>query len=191
MPRLLPIAMLVCMGLLGCDLIPSFGTKLSMIFSERKGKRNVEEQAHGSADHCSAETSGGRADGRRNRPREWRIEAHDLRLESEVRRDGCEPGAACIYQVLLHLSGQRDRPTETHCSEPEEIADEPRERYAFQVTPCQFGRLDHFVEFVLSIAARKPFANFAASSFAQKCMKNKRGSSVSMWLCRAVTAIPF
>src|SRR5262245_26302011 len=29
-----------------------------------------------------------------------------------------------------------------------------------------------------------------ASSFAQKCMKNRRGRSSSMWLCRAVISIP-
>src|SRR5215475_13870888 len=44
---------------------------------------------------------------------------------------------------------------------------------------------------VLSNAARSPFANFRASSFAQKCMKNSLGCSVSMWLWIAVTSIPF
>ena len=48
----------------------------------------------------------------------------------------------------------------------------------------------YLAEFVLSSAARKPRANFKASSFAQKCMKNKWGESFSIWLCRAVTAIP-
>src|SRR5262249_44121785 len=43
----------------------------------------------------------------------------------------------------------------------------------------------------LSSAARRPFASFSASSFAQKCMKNRRGSSYSMWLCSAVTSMPF
>src|SRR5581483_2608963 len=43
------------------DLIPSFGTKLSMISDERKGKRNVQEQAHGSADDRSAEATGSRS----------------------------------------------------------------------------------------------------------------------------------
>src|SRR5262249_22492722 len=44
---------------------------------------------------------------------------------------------------------------------------------------------------VLSSAARMPLASLRASSFAQKCMKNRRGCSSSMWLCRAVTSIPF
>jgi hypothetical protein len=35
---------------------------------------------------------------------------------------------------------------------------------------------------ILSRAARIAVASFTASSFAQKCMKNRRGSSVSMWL---------
>jgi DNA repair protein SbcC/Rad50 len=43
------------------DLIPSFGTKLSMISDEGKGKRYVEEQAHGSADDRGAETARGRS----------------------------------------------------------------------------------------------------------------------------------
>ena len=44
-----------------------------------------------------------------------------------------------------------------------------------------------FTELVLSMAARNPCASLTASSFAQKCMKNRRGSSVNMWLCTAVT----
>ena len=36
----------------------------------------------------------------------------------------------------------------------------------------------------------RAFASLAASSFAQKCIKNSRGSSFSMWLCRAVTSMP-
>jgi len=43
------------------DLIPSFGTRLSMISDEGKGKRYVEEQAHGGADDWGAETTGGGA----------------------------------------------------------------------------------------------------------------------------------
>jgi hypothetical protein len=35
---------------------------------------------------------------------------------------------------------------------------------------------------ILSSAARTPRPSFSASSFAQKCMKNKRGCSSSMWL---------
>jgi len=48
----------------------------------------------------------------------------------------------------------------------------------------------YFFEFVWSNAARRPFASFTASSFAQKCMKNSRGCSSSMWLCSAVTWMP-
>ena len=75
------------------DLIPSFGTKLSMISDEGKGKRNVEEQAHGSADDRSAEAVGGWAQGGGHGERSGGIEAHDLCLEGKVRRHGCEPGA--------------------------------------------------------------------------------------------------
>ena len=42
----------------------------------------------------------------------------------------------------------------------------------------------------LANAALRPFANCCASSFAQKCMKNSRGWSSSMWLCTAVTSMP-
>src|SRR4029077_12146724 len=75
------------------DLIPSFGTKLSMISDEGKGKRNVEEQAHGIADDRSAEAVGGWAQGGGHGERSGGIEAHDLCLEGKVRRHGCEPGA--------------------------------------------------------------------------------------------------
>ena len=41
------------------DLIPSFGTKLSMISSKERGRVYVEEQAHGGADDRGAQTVGG------------------------------------------------------------------------------------------------------------------------------------
>src|SRR2546423_15135772 len=47
----------------GDDLIPSFRTKLSMIFAKERGRRYVEEQAHGSADDRCAEASGSWAGG--------------------------------------------------------------------------------------------------------------------------------
>jgi len=40
------------------DLIPAFGTKLSMISAKGRGRRNVEEQSHGSADDWGTETAG-------------------------------------------------------------------------------------------------------------------------------------
>ena len=43
-----------------CDLLPAFRTSPSMISDEGKGKRYVEEQAHGSADDRGAETTGSR-----------------------------------------------------------------------------------------------------------------------------------
>src|SRR5258708_4979946 len=39
-------------------------------------------------------------------------------------------------------------------------------------------------------AALSPCASLPASSLAQKCMKNRRGWSSSMWLCSAVTSMP-
>jgi hypothetical protein len=43
------------------DLIPSFRTKLSMIFAQERGRVYVEEQAHGSPDDRGAEASRGGA----------------------------------------------------------------------------------------------------------------------------------
>src|SRR5207244_9291717 len=43
---------------LGIDLIPSFGTKLSMISAKERGSRYVEEQAHRGADHRGVEATG-------------------------------------------------------------------------------------------------------------------------------------
>src|ERR1044071_264849 len=47
-----------------------------------------------------------------------------------------------------------------------------------------------FARAVLSSAARSPLASLIASSFAQKCMKMRRGCSSSMWLWIAVTSMP-
>ena len=75
------------------DLIPSFGTKLSMIFANERGRVYVEEQAHGSADDWGTEAGGGGAKGGRRGARGGRVQAHALRLEGKVRWHGCEPGA--------------------------------------------------------------------------------------------------
>ena len=42
------------------DLLPYFGTKLSMIFANERGRVYVEKQAHGSADDWGSEASGSR-----------------------------------------------------------------------------------------------------------------------------------
>jgi hypothetical protein len=44
--------------------------------------------------------------------------------------------------------------------------------------------------FTRESANLRPDSSFSVWSFAQKCMKNSRGSSFSMWLCSAVTSIP-
>ena len=75
------------------DLLPCFGTKLSMICAKGRGRRYVEEQAHGSADDRGTETVVGGAQSRGRGERSGRIEAYDLRLEGEVRWHGREPGA--------------------------------------------------------------------------------------------------
>src|SRR5277367_6416715 len=78
---------------LGSDLLPAFRTSPSMISDEGKGKGYVEEQAHGSGDDWSAETTGGGAESGGCGAGSGSIEAHDLCLEGEVRRHGCKPGA--------------------------------------------------------------------------------------------------
>jgi hypothetical protein len=75
------------------DLLPVFRTSPSMISDEGKGNKDVEEQAYGSGDDRSAETDRGGAQSRRRGSRGRGVEAHDLCLEGEVRRHGCEPGA--------------------------------------------------------------------------------------------------
>src|SRR5271167_4860515 len=75
------------------DLLPAFRTSPSMISDEGKGKGYVEEQAHGSGDDWSAETTGGGAESGGCGAGSGSIEAHDLCLEGEVRRHGCKPGA--------------------------------------------------------------------------------------------------
>ncbi len=78
---------------LRADLPPDFRTSPSMISDEGKGKGYVKEQAHGSADDRGAEAVGGGAEGGGRGAGSGGIKAHDLRLESEVWRDGCERGA--------------------------------------------------------------------------------------------------
>ena len=43
------------------DLLPCFGTKLSMICAKERGRKYVEKQSHGGADDRGAEAIGGRA----------------------------------------------------------------------------------------------------------------------------------
>lgn len=69
---------------LGIDLIPSFRTKLSMIFAKERGKVYVEKQTHGSADDRGAEASGGRTEGRRRGARSGGIETHERRQFKQI-----------------------------------------------------------------------------------------------------------
>src|SRR6266849_4213115 len=64
-----------------------------MISSKERGRVYVEEPAHGGADDRGAEAVGDRAQGRGRGAGSGGVEAHDLRLESEVRGDGGERGA--------------------------------------------------------------------------------------------------
>src|SRR5271169_5326037 len=75
------------------DLLPVFRTSPSMISDEGKGKKYVEEQAHGSADDRGTEASRGGTESGRCSARGGGVQAYALRLEGEVRRDGREPGA--------------------------------------------------------------------------------------------------
>ena len=70
---------------MGPYMLPCFRTKLSMISAKERGSGYVEEQAHGSADDRGAEASGGGAESGRRSARGWRVQAHALRLEGEVR----------------------------------------------------------------------------------------------------------
>jgi hypothetical protein len=57
-----------------------------MICAKERGRKYVEKQSHGGADDWSAETTGGGAQSGGRSAGGRRIEAHDLRLEGEVRR---------------------------------------------------------------------------------------------------------
>jgi hypothetical protein len=75
------------------DLLPEIRTKLNMISEIGKGEEHVEEQAQRGADDRGAEAARGGAEGGGCGAGSGGVQAHDLRLEGEVRRDGCEPGA--------------------------------------------------------------------------------------------------
>jgi len=77
----------------GSDLLPAFRTGPSMIPDEGKANKHVGEQAYRSSDHPGTEATGRRTQGGGRGPGSRRVETHDLRLEGEVRRDGCESGA--------------------------------------------------------------------------------------------------
>src|ERR1700693_6059960 len=63
-----------------------------MISQFGKGEEHVQSEAHRGGDHCGAEAGGGGAEGGRCGAGSWGVQAHDLRLEIEVRRDGGERG---------------------------------------------------------------------------------------------------
>src|SRR5207253_2454996 len=62
------------------------------ILDERKGKRNEQREAQRGADHRRAEAGGGGPQGR-GFGTGMRSSKHDLRVEVEVRRHGCQRGA--------------------------------------------------------------------------------------------------
>src|SRR5579863_4133088 len=83
---------------MGSDLLPDFRTNRSMISSKERGTDHVEEQSNGGADDRGAEATGGGAQGGGRGAGSGGIGEHDLCLESEVRRDGREPGAIGLRQ---------------------------------------------------------------------------------------------
>ena len=74
-------------------LIPVFRTEASTIFVFRKGAEDVEEQVHRSADDFGGQADGSRPEGRGCGPRSRSEHTHELCLEVEVRRHGCERGS--------------------------------------------------------------------------------------------------
>ena len=73
-------------------LIPIFRTEPSTIFVFRKVRKDVEEQAHGSADDRGGQADGSRPEGRGYGPRGGRQHAYDLCLEVEIQWHECERG---------------------------------------------------------------------------------------------------
>jgi hypothetical protein len=64
-----------------------------MISDSEKGEEHVQEPAHRGADLRGVEAVGGRTETGGRGTGSGRVQAHDLCLESQVRRDGREPGA--------------------------------------------------------------------------------------------------
>src|SRR6185437_6908168 len=80
--------------------------------------RYVEEEVFGSGDDRGAETDGSGTHGGRCGPRTGRVEAHRLRLESQVRRDERERGAAAAAtgrrEPAAEEAGRRPQPGQGH-----------------------------------------------------------------------------
>src|SRR5258708_19023605 len=91
----------------------------------------------------------------------------------------------------MQWPGKRVGAPEYLRSEPQEVANEPRKGHFGQQLRLRIAFSAHFAEFVASSADRRPFASFTASSFAQKCIKKRRGSSWSMLLLTAVNLVSF
>src|SRR5262249_9905764 len=113
-----------------------------------------------------------------------------------------ELGADLRAAELLELLGGRRSPRERQSAEHRPRYDRERSVHTGHSPSCDRARIararseplrrrQFVARAVLSSAARRPLASFNASSFAQKCMKIKRGCSDSMWLCTAVTSMPF
>src|SRR6266481_1250045 len=64
-----------------------------MISHFRKGEEHVQSEAHRGGDYCSSQAGGGGAEGGGCGAGSGGVQAHHLRLEGEVRRDGGERGA--------------------------------------------------------------------------------------------------
>src|SRR5438552_9394016 len=77
-------------GSIYAPLIPH---EIDYDFVERKGNKHVSEQAQRGGDDRGLETGRRRASRRGCGAGSGRVKAHDLRVEGEVRGDGCEPGA--------------------------------------------------------------------------------------------------
>src|SRR6202166_4821607 len=110
------------------DVTPLNRPKWNTILDERKGKQDGQGQAQRGADHRRAETGGGGAEGRGCGSGMRCIQAHDLRLEVEVRRHGCERGAggqaAAGRELAAEETGGRPESGQGHAAvgDPKKLA---------------------------------------------------------------------
>ena len=116
----------------------------------------------------------------------------DLRhiVRNGVTPDGARGAASAPDLNAFEHRGRGDRHQFRESQSEEEVAPPPDTLTLPMCTVRLVYIPDPFATFIFPRAAFNPAVTLPSSSFAQKCMKNKRGWSFSMWLCSAVISMP-